>query len=58
MTNAYVVAVAPLEKAHGLNPQDTSTLELLKSVCFRLRDVSPEMMDKFKKYDELYKSMQ
>ncbi len=58
VTNAYVVAVAPLEKAHGINPQDASTLELLKSVCFRLRDVSPEMMDKFKKYDELYKSMQ
>lgn len=58
VTNAYVAAVAPLEKAHGINPQDGVTVELLKSVCFRLRDTSSDMMDKFKKYDELYKSMQ
>ena len=34
------------------------TVELLKSLYFRLRDESPEMMDNFNKYNELFKSMQ
>ena len=55
---AYEKAIEPLEKALAVNPQDAVTVELLKSVCFRLRDNSPEMMSKFEKYDAMFKSMQ
>ena len=58
VTAAYVASIAPLEKAYSVNSQDAVTVELLKSVCFRLRDISPEMMEKYQKYDALYKSMQ
>ena len=54
---AYVDILAPLEKAHVAKPDDPTTVELLKSVYFRLRDTSPAMMENFKKYDELFKSM-
>lgn len=55
---AYEKAIEPLEKALAKKPQDAVTVELLKSVCFRLRDNSPEMMSKFEKYDAMFKSMQ
>ena len=55
---AYEKAIEPLEKALAVNAQDPVTVELLKSVCFRLRDKSPEMMSKFEKYDAMFKSMQ
>ena len=54
----YAKALAPLEKAHSINPEEPITVELLKSLYFRLRDESPEMMDNFNKYNELVKSMQ
>ena len=54
----YAKALAPLEKAHSINPEEPITVELLKSLYFRLRDESPEMMDNFNKYNELFKSMQ
>ena len=54
----YAKALAPLEKAHSINPEEPITIELLKSLYFRLRDESPEMMDNFNKYNELFKSMQ
>ena len=53
---AYEKAIEPLEKALAKKPQDAVTVELLKSVCFRLRDNSPEMMSKFEKYDAMFKS--
>lgn len=49
----YMQAVPWLEKAHELKPEDFNTLELLKQLCFRLRD-EEGMMDKFNKYNELY----
>ena len=54
----YAKAIEPLEKALSVKPQDAVTVEMLKSVCFRLRDTSPEMMSKFEKYDAMFKSMQ
>ena len=58
VNNMYSKALAPLEKAHSLNPKDVSTVELLKNLYFRLRDESPANMDNYKKYNELLQSMQ
>lgn len=50
----YLASVPYLEKAHELRPQDGDTLELLKQLCFRLRD-EEGMMDKYNTYNVLYK---
>lgn len=55
---AYGKSIAPLEKAHSINPEDIASVELLKNVCFRLRDESPSMMENYNKYNELFKSME
>ena len=53
----YMEAIPYLEKALELKENDPSSLELLKSICFRLRD-EEGMMDKYNKYNELYKQVQ
>ena len=53
----YMEAIPYLEKALELKANDPSSLELLKSICFRLRD-EEGMMDKYNKYNELYKQVQ
>lgn len=50
----YMDAVPWFEKAYELKPDDFNTIEFLKSISFRLRD-EPGMMDKYNKYNELYK---
>jgi tetratricopeptide (TPR) repeat protein len=42
-------AVAPLERAYGLNPEELATVELLKNLTFRLRD-DEGMAEKYEKY--------
>ncbi|MFR9651050.1 MAG: tetratricopeptide repeat protein [Rikenellaceae bacterium] len=54
LNSMYARAVAPFEAAHAANPKDRSTLEYLKSICFRLRYESDEMMKKADKYKKLY----
>lgn len=49
-------AVAPLEKAHQLNPNSVPPVALLKNIMFRFRE-EPGMMEKYNKYDELYKKL-
>lgn len=51
----YSMAIPPLEKAYELNPDEVSTVELLKNVTFRLRD-QDGMMDKYNKYNEILKA--
>lgn len=53
----YRNSLAPLEAAHAINPKDANVVEVLKTVCFRLRD-EEGIMDKYNKYNELFKSMQ
>ena len=53
----YMEAVPYLEKALEIKANDPNTLELLKSICFRLRDEAG-MMDKYTKYNELFKQVQ
>lgn len=51
----YREALPFLEKAYSLNQQDVNTLQLLKSIYFRLRD-EEGMMDKFNYYNPLWKA--
>ena len=53
VNEVYAKSIAPLEKAHELDPADKSYVEYLRSVCFRLRDMDG-MMDKYNKYHELF----
>ena len=53
----YMEAVPYLEKALEIKANDPSTLELLKQICFRLRDEAG-MMEKYKKYNELFQQVQ
>ncbi len=52
----YYEALAPLEKAHELNPSEITYLEYLKNLCFRLRDYKDGIMDKYTKYNEEFKA--
>ena len=53
---AYARALDPLEKAHELNPEDVQTVDLLKSVTFRLRE-DPAMKAKYEKYNARLQEM-
>ena len=44
------------EYAHEIMPQNPDPVQLLKTLCYRLRD-EPGMMEKYEKYNELYKQM-
>lgn len=57
ITNLRIKAIAPLRKAHELNPEDKNAITLLKSIYFTLRDSTPEMMKEFEKFNALYESM-
>lgn len=50
----YLQAVAPLEKAYSANPSEPATVELLKNVCFRLRERDNSIMEKYTKYKAIF----
>lgn len=54
---AYAASIEPFEKAHELNPNDINTVEFLKSICFQVRNLKPEYMEKYEKYNTLFKEM-
>lgn len=53
VTEVFRSAVAPLERAHELDPTNITAVELLKNLTFRLRE-DAGMADKNKKYQELF----
>jgi len=53
----YRQALPLLERAHELRPEQGSIIELLKSIYFRFRDESPEMMQSYEKYNEMFKAL-
>lgn len=55
--DTYALAVEPMEKAYEIEPTQIAFVEYLKVVTFKLRDQAPEYMEKFEKYNELYKQM-
>jgi tetratricopeptide (TPR) repeat protein len=56
MLDTFRSAIAPLEKAHAVNPQEIAPVELLKNLTFWLRD-DEGMQAQWEKYDALFKSM-
>ena len=54
---AYAASIEPFEQAHQLNPNDINTVEFLKSICFQVRNVKPEYMQKYEHYNALFKEM-
>ncbi len=52
----YAEAVPFLEKAAEIDPSNLGTIELLKNVTFRIREMDG-MMEKYEKYNNLYKQM-
>lgn len=54
--DVYMKAVAPLEKAHELEPTNRDALDMLKSLTFRLRD-REGMQAKLDKYTELWNNL-
>jgi tetratricopeptide (TPR) repeat protein len=49
-------AIAPLEKAHAINPQEIAAVELLKNLTFLLRD-DEGMQARHDKYNEMFNTM-
>jgi tetratricopeptide (TPR) repeat protein len=58
VNNLYRLSIPAFEKAHRINPQDINSIDLLKSLYFRFRDDSPEMMQNYEKYNALLQTMQ
>ena len=51
----YMEAIPWFEKAHELKADDFNTLDMLKQLCFRLRD-EPGIQEKYDKYFPLWKA--
>ena len=56
VTDVFRLAVAPLEKAYALDSTEPATVELLKSLTYRLRD-DAGMQEKYDEYTKLLNSM-
>ncbi len=54
----YRQSIPAFEKAHRIRPQDINAVDLLKSLYFRFRDDSPQMMQNYERYNELFQTMQ
>ncbi len=54
--NVYMEAVPYLEKALELKSDSLDCAQFLKELCFRLRN-EPGMMDKYNKYNAIYKQL-
>ena len=52
----YAQAVPYLEKAHSIDPSNAATLEILKNVTFRIREMDG-MQAKYEKYDAELKAL-
>ena len=57
VNDEYAKALPYLEKAYEINPAEKVTVEILKSLTFRLRDMDG-MQAKYDKYKAIYDSMQ
>ena len=53
----YKESMPYLLKAYELNPKERTTVELLKSLYFRFRDESPEMMQNYEKFNQILQTM-
>lgn len=53
----YKLAIPYLERAHKIEPENESVIDILAGITFRLRETSDDMMEKSKKYEELNKAI-
>ncbi len=56
LSSFYANSIPIFEKAHEIKPDDASTIEYLKQLCFRLRE-EPGIMDKYTKYNTLFNAL-
>lgn len=56
VNDVFRQAMAPLERAYELNPEEAATVELLKNLSFRLRE-EEGMQAKLDKYTQLFESI-
>lgn len=49
---AQMSALDALLKAHSIDPKETNTIELIRSIYFRQRNKSPEMMAKYEEFQK------
>ncbi len=56
VNDVFRLAMAPLEKAYTINPEELATVELLKNLSFRLRE-DEGVAEKYEKYNDLFNSM-
>ncbi len=52
----YMQSIPYLEKAHELKPDNADCAQILKEVCFQLRE-EEGVMDKYNKYNAVYKKL-
>ena len=52
----YMEAIPYLEQAHSLNAENVDCVQILKEVCFLLREEAG-VMDKYTKYNAIYKKL-
>lgn len=50
LLNRYQSTIPYFEKALEINPKDAGTIQVLKEIYFKLRERSPEMMEKYNTY--------
>jgi len=55
-SKVFEEALPYFEKAYELNKKEKSTVAVLKEIYFKLRNNSPEYMEKYKEYNELLKT--
>lgn len=57
MNDYYHRALPLLEKTHTSRPELLPVVETLRSIYFRFREESPEMMQNYTKYNDIFNSM-
>jgi len=57
INNAFKNALPYMLKAHELMPSNKDIVESLRNIHFRFREESPEMMEKFEFYKNLFETM-
>ncbi|MDR1681632.1 MAG: tetratricopeptide repeat protein [Prevotellaceae bacterium] len=57
MKAAFKRALPYLTRAHELMPEERSIVETLRSICFRFREESPEMTERFNHYSKVLEEL-
>ena len=58
LTKMYEEVIPTFERAYEANKEEIVIIKTLKELCFRIRNTSPEYMDKYNKYKEIEAQME